>query len=116
MAKTTFINVLSGLTKLLIFPYFYFGTFLFAFVTINYASDSFSKNYGEAIEGIALGMVLVAPFLLLFLIPLTLLILYKTRMLHCLKYDWFLTGWGIAAAAVGVLLLLSLELLSDVLW
>lgn len=109
MVKTTFINVLSGFTKLLIFPFFYFSTFLLTFISVGFISGSFSKNYGEAIEGIALGTVIVAPLLLLIFIPLTLLVLLKTRKLHYLYNDWFLVLLGIGSAGTCVFLLLALE-------
>jgi len=100
----TFIN---GLAKVSIFPFFYFATFFLILFMTGYATDSFSRNYGEAIEGMALGMMYLAPALLLILIPVSLIILKLTRTMYFLKNDWFLVLWGGLSAGVGILLLLG---------
>lgn len=109
MQKFSFIGILSGFTKVMIFPLFFLGTFLAALITINIAAGSFSNNYGEAIEGIAFGVIFLAPALLLITISITLLGLKLKHAMHLLKNDWFLAFWGMGSAMTCVILLLALE-------
>lgn len=114
MARFTFVNSLSWITKVMIFPFFYFGSFLLALTLISYTTGSFQVNLGETIEGIAIGVIFLAPILLLIAIPIIYLILKLKHSTHLLKNDRFLAYLGMGTAVTCVLFFLILEWLISV--
>ncbi|MBU0976553.1 hypothetical protein KJ918_07170 [Patescibacteria group bacterium] len=105
MSNKKLIDKLELVTKLIIFPFFYFVTFLIILITSSIASGDIKNYYGEAIEGIAIGIMIVAPILLIIIIPVSFLILKLARMTHLLKNDWLLAIWGIVSAFIGISLI-----------
>jgi len=109
MKNLTPLLVLSVFTKIMIFPFFYFGTFLFSLIMAGIAAGSFDRNFGETIEGIAIGAIFVAPALLFIVAPVILVLLKLTHSMHYLMNDWLLALFGMSSAIVCMLLLLTLE-------
>ena len=107
MQKMKTIDVLNGITKVIIFPFFYLLTFLLVLIITGLANRSFENNLGEAIEGVALVTIIIAPIILILLVPINIGILWITKKLYYLRNDWFLVFGGIVNAIAGILLILA---------
>lgn len=109
MKNLTFLLALSVFTRIMIFPFFYFGTFLFLLIIASLVTGSFDRNLGETIEGIIIGIIFVAPALLLIVIPVILILLKLTHSMYYLMNDRLLALLGMSSAIACVILLLTLE-------
>ncbi|MCB9807664.1 hypothetical protein H6770_00210 [Candidatus Peribacteria bacterium] len=115
MTKFT-LDTLGKIVKVLIFPFFFFISFIAGAIVIGIMSHSFEKNFYESVASIAIATVYVAPIAFTLLAFISLIFLKFLNKMHILANDSFLLLWGCLMGITTLSLFFAIEKIESVLF